>query len=336
MKTILIFGATGTVGAYTSLYLKEKGYDIIAVGRRDSDNRFFLDYKIKYFSVDITNKKSFEKLPTGGIYAVINLAGILPARMEGYHPQCYIDINITGCLNILDYCAKIGINRIIYSQSISDVDYLCGKRAPIKSNAISKFPLDNDHSIYSISKNAAVSLMIHYAVHYKFKYYVLRFPNIYLYHPNPYYYVNGAQKWQSYRLLIHKAMHGEPIEVWGDPQKVKDVVYVKDCCQIIEGCIRSENAKCGYYNVGTGVGVSLENQIKGIIQIFSPANDKSEIRLAPDMPNSSEYIFDISATKKELGYQPKYDYMEYLKDFKSEMKKQTFQKLWGKDLVENI
>ena len=26
MKTILIFGATGTVGAYTSLYLKEKGY----------------------------------------------------------------------------------------------------------------------------------------------------------------------------------------------------------------------------------------------------------------------------------------------------------------------
>ena len=41
MKKVLVFGATGTVGAYTCIYLKERGYDVIAVGHRKDDNGFF-------------------------------------------------------------------------------------------------------------------------------------------------------------------------------------------------------------------------------------------------------------------------------------------------------
>ena len=55
MKTIVVFGATGKVGCYTTLYLKEKGYTVIAVGKRKSDNGFFADNGIHYESVDIMN-----------------------------------------------------------------------------------------------------------------------------------------------------------------------------------------------------------------------------------------------------------------------------------------
>lgn len=55
MKTIVVFGATGKVGCYTVLYLKEKGYEVIAVGKRKSDNGFFADYGIQYVSLDILN-----------------------------------------------------------------------------------------------------------------------------------------------------------------------------------------------------------------------------------------------------------------------------------------
>ena len=55
MKTIVVFGATGKVGCYSALYLKEKGYDVIAVGRRKSDNGFFADYDIPYVSLDFIN-----------------------------------------------------------------------------------------------------------------------------------------------------------------------------------------------------------------------------------------------------------------------------------------
>lgn len=41
---------------------------------------------VTYYEVDITKKEEFEKLPKD-VYAVVNLAGAMPARMEGYDPQ---------------------------------------------------------------------------------------------------------------------------------------------------------------------------------------------------------------------------------------------------------
>ncbi len=333
---IIVFGATGTVGAYSCVYLSELGYEVFAVGSRESDNGFFNDYCIEYISVDITNAKDFQKLPTKDIHAVVHLAGLLPARMKGYYPQRYIDVNFTGALNVMEYCEKIRPERVIYSQSISDVARLCGSKIPINSDSPTSFPLNNDHSVYSITKNAAVSLLEHYAAKCDFKYYILRFPNIYLYHPNPYYYVDGEKRWQGYRLMIHKAIHSEPICIWGDPMKVRDVVYVKDCCQIIEKCISIKEAESGTYNVGTGVGVSLDDQIKGIVEVFSPKENPSVISYDCEKPDSIEYIFDMSKVKCNLGYKPKYDYIAYLKDFKKEMKSQRFEKLWGHDLIESI
>ena len=78
-KRIVIFGATGTVGAYAALYLKEMGYDVVATGHRKSDSGFFASYGIEYHSVDISKKEEFDKLPDKGIFAVVHLAGTRPA-----------------------------------------------------------------------------------------------------------------------------------------------------------------------------------------------------------------------------------------------------------------
>lgn len=329
MKKVVIFGATGTVGTYfCDSFCQNREYQIIAVGHRPSDNGFFKNLNVEYFSVDITKKRDFEMLPKD-VYAIINLAGCLPARMEGYNPQSYIDINITGALNILEYAEKVKVNRFIYSQSISDVIHLCGSKEPIPADAVTKFPLNNDHSVYSISKNTAVDLLKHYAEKNNFKYYILRFPNIYLYHPNPYYYVDGKKKWQNYRLMIDKAMKGETLEIWGNPTIVRDIVYVKDCVQIIEKCIMVENAESGTYNVGTGVGVSMEDQVKGIVKVFSPKNNPSKIVYKPEKTDSIQYVFDIAKNIEQFNYHPQYSYIEYLEDMKKEMKLNRFALLWG-------
>ena len=59
MKKVLVFGATGTVGAYTCIDLKERGYYVIAVGLRKDENGFFDLQDMKYYSVDICNKDDF-------------------------------------------------------------------------------------------------------------------------------------------------------------------------------------------------------------------------------------------------------------------------------------
>ncbi|MBQ9411037.1 MAG: NAD(P)-dependent oxidoreductase [Bacteroidales bacterium] len=333
MKHVIVFGATGTVGAYTCLQLKEDGFAVTAAGGRKSDNGFFARHGIPYVSVDICSALSFDVLPQKDVYGIVQLAGMLPARMEGYTPQRYIDINVTGMLNFLEYAVRCGARRVVYSQSISDVDYLMGTTVPVPEDAPSRFPGNNDHSVYSICKNAAADLLRHYSYKFGIKPFILRFPNIYLYHPNPYYYVNGELRMQGYRKMIYMAMAGRDIEVWGNPSRVRDIVYVKDCTQLISRCFLTENATGGNYNVGTGVGVTLEDQVKGIIEVFSPRDNPSRLLYSPEKPDAAQYIFDISNARKDLGYQPKYLYMDYLKDFKREMEQQRFRLLWGPEIT---
>lgn len=328
MKKVVVFGATGTVGAYASLLLKESGYDIIAVGRRLSDNGFFEDYDIPYYSVDIKNKEDFKKLPHIDIEAVIHLAGAMPASMQGYHPHDYISTIVEGTLNVLEFTRDNGIKKIIFAQSRADSNYLMGK-IPIPADIEKKFPLVGDHSIYSICKNAAVDMIEHFYHQYGINRFILRFPTIYAYHPNPYFYVNGERKMMAFRYIMEQAIKGETIEIWGDPSRGKEIVYVKDCIQIIEKCLKSSHDG-GMYNVGRGVPVTLDEQVKGIIDVFCEKARKSKIIYRPDMPNAREFVHDISKTQKELGYVSQYDYISQLVDFKKYMDEENFSKLWGK------
>lgn len=326
---IIVFGATGAVGAYTVLHLIENGYDVICVGKRKSDNNFFKEYKCNYFSVDIENVSDFEKLPQNNIYGVVHLAGLLPANMKGYNPQKYIDINIRGTLNVLQYAVKVSVKRFLYTSSFSDVSYLWGTEKPINSDSVIKFPLNNDHSVYSITKNAGADLVRHFSEKYNFKHFILRFPNIYLYHPNTLYFVNGIKQNKGLFNIIKQAQNGEDIELWGSPSVVRDMVYVKDCIQIIEKCFSSDS-QGGTFNVGTGIGISREDQLKGIIDVFCPSKMKSKIIYRNDLKDSPQYIMDITKTIKELGYTPHYYYLKSLEDLKSEMRINRFEKLWGK------
>ena len=330
LRTVVLFGATGTVGAYAAIALQEAGYDVVTVGRRKSDNGFFNDRRMKYVSMDISDRDSYKVLPQKEVYAVVHLAGAIPARMQGYCPQTYIDSIMTGTLNVLDYCISVSANRIVFAQSVADVSYMYGDNVLIPADALQRFPLNDDHSVYSICKNAAVNLIEHYYVKYGLKRFVLRFPNIYVYHPNPFYYYDGVKRWQSYRLLIERAKQGLPIELWGNSDLQRDMVYVKDCVQIITKSL-SAQVDGGMYNVGTGVGTSMRKQIEGIVEVFSPTNHRSQIIERPDKPDTASYIMDISKTIKELGYVPQYDYLSYLRDMKCEMEMEPFEQLWGKE-----
>ena len=83
----------------------------------------------------------------------------------------------------------------------------------------------------------------------------------------------------------------------------------------------------GHYNAGTGVGTSMQEQIEGIIDVFSPEGKRSEIIYCPEKRNAMEYIMDISNAEEEIGYKPEYFYREYLEDYKREMNGSRFEGL---------
>ena len=323
---VVVFGATGGIGAYTILHLLETDkYEVIAVGHRKEDNGFFEGLGVKYFSVDIADYKTFDCLPHKGVSAVVNMAGVLPAR--NYDPRLFIQSFTMGQLNVLEYMRKIGCKKIISAQTPADLWYLQNTSEPMPADAQRSFPPSTDHSIYTIAKNAALDITEYYHNTYGFSRFVLRFFNVYMFHPNPYYYVDGIKRMVSYRLLMDQAKNGEDIEVWGDPTRSKEMLYIKDLVRLIEQCIENEG-EGGIYNVGSIHQVTLEEQIDGIIEVFS--NEKKSRKIySPEKPNALFNHLDISKTIKELGYNPKYGYIEWLKDFKEEERLNRFEGLWG-------
>lgn len=328
MKKVIIFGATGNTGAYLTKYcienLNSQEYQVVAVGRKETD--FFNKKGIEYYNVDIRYADQFNKLPQHDVFAVVNLAAILPAYMEGYNPGQYIDTNIVGAFNVLEYCKRTQVDRILYPQTEGDLSSYWGKEILIKPDFPRKFSYKGDHALYVITKNTAVDMIEHYHQSYGLKSFIFRCPTIYAYTPNQFFYVDGVKRVLAYRHLMNQAIAGEPIEMWGDPMKAKDIVYVKDFCQMMCKAI-TVNRVCGFYNVGTGTSVTLKEQIEGIIKVFSPADKKSVIIPCPDKPNSREFIMDISNAKEELSYKPQYYYLDYLKDFKKEMQINRFAEL---------
>lgn len=326
-KKILIFGATGNVGSYLLKYAIEyfnkEEYDIIASGRRKTD--FFQKKGIEYYSVDITKEAEFEKLPAENIHAVMLLSSQIPSYMDNYRPKKYIDSIIVGGFNVLEFCRKHHVDRIIYTQTVFDVSSY-PHNVVLKCDAKPHFSYTGDHAIYVISKNAMLELIEHYYQEYGLKKFIFRLPTIYSYSPFPYYYPNGIKTKRPIYQMIEKAQNSETIEIWGNPQYAKDMVHVYDFSQML--CKAAEvNRETGFYNVGTGKPVTIEEQIRTIVNVFSPKAFPSPIIYRPDKICSGGFLMDIENAKEELGYVPQYDCQKLFEDFKKEMEIKRFAEL---------
>ncbi len=326
-EKILVLGATGNLGAYSALALKEAGYDIIATGKRKSDNGFFEDMGIPYYSVDITDSESFNCLMDLGITTVVDFAGELPSRCA-FNPQALIRTITEATMNVLEFMRKTNAKKIIFPTTPYDLFHLHESGIPINPDAQRSFPLTGDHSIYAIAKNAAVDLIENYYNEYGISRFILRFFTIYQYHPNAYHYADGKMRMMPYRMLMDKAAKGEPICIYGDPTRVKEMVYIKDFTQVVVNAVKSDLSG-GFYNIGSPTRVSLDEMIHGIVEVFSPENKKSIISYDATKPDTLQSMLDWSKTEKELNYKPQYSYIKMLEDFKQEMETEPLKKLWG-------
>lgn len=328
-KTVIVFGATGSLGTHVSVHLKKCGYNVVAVGHSRSDNGFYSDYGISYMTIKIENASEFLKLPQRNVWAVLNFAGALPAVMEGFNANPYVSSIVQGTLNVLEYCRKVKADRIVFPQSLYDVYNKFGSPIPIPSDMTHWAPMTGDHSVYVICKNAAVDLIEHYYQTYGIKRFVFRLSRIYLYHPNPYTFIDGKKVLVSDRYLIYRAIKGDRLEIWGDPDRVLETISIYDFLQIIEKAVCT-NIDGGFYNVGSG-GSTLRERITGIAEVFSPEGKKCDIVYCPEKRPSTQFLLDYSKTSMELGYRPEYNWKKYLEAFKIEMQTQPFAKIWGRE-----
>lgn len=314
---ILIAGATGYIGRYLSVYLKEQGYDILALGRSNRVFDFFIENNIPFQYFDVNDDKCYDALPKN-IEAVVCLSACL-AEHETPIEQLF-KVNTIGVYKLLEFCRRNNIKKFVLSSShkvYNDIN------KPIISET-DEISFKGDHSPYIISKIAAENFVTYYHKDFGIEGIILRFTGVHGYgeilgHLDP----DGSYKKSTFEIFFERIIRGEKIEIWGNPSIVRDHIYIKDVLTAIKASIDINNA-FGIYNIASGIGHSQYEEAQALNKIFG--DNKSIIELHPEKQGLSRgYVYDISKAKKELNWEPKYTDMTTLyKDYKKEWESKKY------------
>ena len=279
---VIVIGATGFIGMYTVEALIQSGKEVLGV---------------------------------------ILLAGLLPANAKAdleneENAADYFEVNVIGAINVLEYCRKNGIKKVIGSCSYSDVSGAWGKGYPITEEEPRAFKFTGDHAVYVISKNACNDVMEYYNQQHGMKCAWFRFPPVYGVGPHGTIFVNGKAYKSGIATFIDNAKEGKNIELWGDPHIKRDIIYVKDVATAYVMALESD-ATYGLYNMTSGTQLDLEEQAQAVIDVFG--SDKgSKLVYRPEKPNNTpSFWYSMEKAKKDFGFVPAYtNYHDMMVDYK--------------------
>lgn len=321
---IAVIGATGFIGMYTVKQLLSSGKQVLATGRNEGLGKKLSEMGAQFVKLDITDAQAVQDLPTKNIEGVIVLAGLLPANTHANlddeeNAADYFEVNVIGLINILEWCRKNKIRKLISTCSYSDVSGAWGKGYAITEEEPRNFKFTGDHAVYVISKNAANDVMEYYNQQHGMQCACFRFPPVYGVGPHGTILVNGKPYKSGIQTFIENAQEGRDIELWGNPHITRDIIYVKDVVRAFELALDSDKTY-GLYNMTSGTSLDLEDQARAVIEIFG-ADKGSKIVYRPEKQNNTpSFLYSMEKAKRDFGFVPKYtDYYSMMLDYKKEL-----------------
>ena len=320
-KNVLVFGASGFIATYLIDELLNQGWKVTATDISDIGREYYKNKDVRYINVDITKKSDFDALDKSKYDAVIHLAACQPANVgqEKYDPRDYINVNVIGTLNILDFCKQNQVGKIIYASSHRNTQGLWSANKAIREEDGRGIKYDGEYAMFSISESAAQDCVMHYQAQYCLKGIIFRLPPVYGYGPHTEIFKDGKPIKTGFQIFIEKAMACQPLEIWGDADVGRDIIYIKDVVSAFMKAIDNPTAS-GLFNITSGNYLTLRAQAKTIAALFWGSNTQPIIIERPDKSNGMDsFLYDINKAKKELNWSPMFTFEDMLIDYKLEM-----------------
>lgn len=301
-QTLLVTGGAGFIGHHFCKAALQAGAKIINVDNFDpfyaksikQNNLKMLEAfgdDITHLDVDITHQAEFEKALSpyaSQITQVVHLAAKAGVRPSMEDPTGYLNTNVNGTLNILEWMVKHQKQKLVFASSSSV--YGSRNQAPfVETEDISK-PI----SPYAATKVMGENLIYTYTHLHHIKAVCLRFFTVY-----------GPS--QRPDLAIHKfsklIQQNQPIVIYGDGSALRDFTYVDDIVKGILGACEYESTPFEAINLGESKTTSVLDLIQ---QLETHLNQKAQIQFEPAHPGDVPLTCaSIEKAKQLLGYNPK-------------------------------
>jgi len=253
-----------------------------------------------FHKVDITERQALYRLlddgggsADGPFDAVINLAARAGVRQSVRDPWVYVETNVTGTLNLLEFCRESGVGKFVLASTSS----LYGARnpRPFREDADTDGPL----SPYAASKKAAEAMC--YAYHHLYDLDVTVFRYFTVYGPA------GRPDMSVFRF-VQWISEGQPVIVYGDGQQSRDFTHVEDIARGTAAGLRP----LGYevINLGSDEPVVLMDAIRQIEEI---TGRQAKLEFLPrHRADVLATWADIGKAERLLGWRPRLSFREGL------------------------
>jgi len=288
MALYLVTGVAGFIASKVAELLLSQGHSVVAL----DDLNHAYDVRLKewrlkrlmnrqgfsFHKVDIRDRDAlgrFFHAQDASFDAVINLAARAGVRQSVEDPWVYYETNVTGTLNLLEFCRHRKIEKFVLASTSSL--YSKYNPMPYREDVDTSCPL----SPYAASKTAAQTLCDTYHSLYGLDVTVFRYFTVY----GP----AGRPDMSLFRF-VQWIMEGKPVLIYGDGTQSRDFTYVDD---IASGTIKGLKP-LGYevINLGSDTPVVLKDAVK-LIETLT--GKKADLKFLPMHPA------DVPATWADIG-----------------------------------
>lgn len=301
-------GAAGFIGFHTAGRLLARGERVIGIDcltgygglelKRDRLAELERFQGFVFHQTDLADDKALAAALAGEkICKVIHLAAQPGVRYSIENPHAYIHSNISGHLNVLEFCRHHDAFEHLCYASSSSV-YGGNEKLPYCESD----PVDHPVSLYAATKRADELISHSYAHLYRMPQTGLRFFTVYGPWGRP-----DMAVW----LFTEALFGGKPIEVFNRGQMGRDLTYIDDVTEAILAAAgrppKDDDAEPPHriYNVGNNQPVPLLRLIEVLEQATGRQAQKAMMPMQPG--DVKQTYADIAAAAEDFGFAPKTD-----------------------------
>ena len=303
-KIVLVTGADGFIGSHLVEYLVKKGAKVKALSQYNSFNNWgWLEDinclgEIEVLTGDVRDPHYCKDITTD-VELIFHLAALIAIPYSYVAPDCYIDTNVKGTLNVCQAAKENLVNRIIHT-STSEV-YGTAQYVPIDE----KHPIQAQ-SPYSASKIGADSIAMSL-------YYSVNLP-LTIARPSNRYGPRQSARAVIPTIISQIASGVDEIKL-GDVTPTRDFNYVEDTCRGLIAIAESDMTIGETVNIGSNYEISVGETLESIKNIM---NSKVKFivenqRIRPEKSEVQRLWCDNTKIRNLTKFEPKTSLNEGLK-----------------------
>ena len=327
-KVFLVTGTAGFVGYHVATKLKERGDYVVGLdvvndyypqGLKRARLKELKRLGVHTVEADLNDQETLAEMFSLCTFThVLHLAAQAGVRYAAKNPHAYVHSNVAGFVSLMEVVVRQRpfIPRVIFASSSSV--YGLNTKVPFSETDMT----DSPASLYAATKKSDELLAHTYNAIHGVAITALRFFTVYgpLGRPD-----------MAYFSFANNIVKGKPIKIFTGPggsELARDFTYIDDVAKgVIASCDTSEPSntpsdktagkkkpKFRVYNLGNTHPVTVSDFVSTLEKHLG----KEAIREYVPMPKTGDVPFthaDVSAARRDLGYEPSVSLDEGLKKF---------------------